>query len=33
MEEIEFLIVAFPANPFQHHHVQGIRIAHRPIQP
>ena len=33
MEEVEFLVVAFPADPFQHHHVQGVRIAHGAIEP
>ena len=33
VEEVEFLVVAFPADPFQHHHVQGVRIAHGAIEP
>src|SRR5579863_5565409 len=32
VEKVELLIVTFPSNLLQHHHVKCIRIAHRSIE-
>ncbi|CKX44227.1 Uncharacterised protein [Mycobacterium tuberculosis] len=32
MQEVKFLVVAFPSDPFEHHHVQRIGVADRPIK-
>ncbi|MGY4291235.1 hypothetical protein ACVWXO_010501 [Bradyrhizobium sp. LM2.7] len=33
VKEVEFLVVTFLPHPFQHHHVQRVRIAHGTVEP